>query len=69
MKDWINANKIMPNKEGVYPVILDPKDLKGGIDSIELAYFNGEIWGHNTRGISVKVDYWYDLPQFNRNKI
>jgi hypothetical protein len=60
---WKRGN---PKKEGYYAIIFDPKNLKGGQDIPNIAYYDGSKWGSNSRGINEPIEFWFPIPDFRR---
>lgn len=58
--------KGIPKIEGYYVIILNPKNLIGGRETPQLAYFNGKEWTGNTRGLNEPIDYWCQVPIFDK---
>lgn len=59
----------LPKNEGYYVVMLNPKWLKGGMETPQLAYFDGKEWKGNTRGLNEPIDYWCEVPKFTKKWI
>lgn len=60
---WKNG---IPKIEGYYVVMINPKNLIGGRETPQLAYFNGKEWTENTRGLNEPIDYWCQVPIFDK---
>jgi hypothetical protein len=60
---WKKGN---PKKEGYYAIIFDPKNLMGGQDIPNIAYYDGSKWGNNSRGINEPIEFWFPIPDFKR---
>jgi hypothetical protein len=63
INNWKRGN---PKKEGYYAIIFDPKNLMGGQDIPNIAYYDGSKWGSNSRGINEPIEFWFPIPDFRR---
>lgn len=56
-----------PKRAGYYAIIFNPKNLMGGQDIPNIAYYNGSKWESNSRGINEPIEFWFPIPNFKRS--